>query len=296
MSTITLPFRKDDPLGIAIFAAAALHLLVILGINFDFDDLSDIEQPPRSLDITIVQSKSDKAPKEADYLAQANQIGGGTVEEKVRPTSPPPAPKPRHELRGEAPKSQQFQIPQQQLQQKQQRLLTAQNSKRQINVKEAQREQIDKPLPTPAQMMMRSRQIDQALAELRDLRQMTAQKPRERYITANTREYTFASYENSWRQKVERIGNLNYPEQAKLNNLSGTLILDVAIKPDGSLAAPPKVIRSSGSQILDDGAIYIVELAAPFSKFSPEIRKQVDILHITRSWQFDNSHRLETYR
>ncbi|MCW8826764.1 MAG: energy transducer TonB [Gammaproteobacteria bacterium] len=295
MSTITLPFRKDDPLGIAIFAAAALHLLVILGVEFDFLDPSKIEQPPRSLDVTLVQSKSKEAPKEADYLAQANQIGGGMVEKKVRPTSPPPTPKPRHEQRGEAARSQQRLIPEQQVQQKQQRLLTTQQSDKQISVKESQREKIDKQLPSPAQMLMRSRQIDQAFAELREIRQITAQKPRERYITANTREYTFASYENSWRQKIERIGNLNYPEEAKRKSVSGTLLLDVAIKPDGSLA-DVKVIRSSGNQILDDGAIYIVKLAAPFAPFTPEIRKQVDILHITRSWQFKNNNRLETYR
>jgi len=295
MSTISLPFRTDDPIGIAIFAAAVLHLLVILGVNFDFNDPSKIEQPPRALDVTLVQSKSKEAPKEADYLAQANQIGGGTVEKKVRPTSPPPSPKPRDEQRGEQQRNQQFLIPQQQLQQRQQRLLTAQQSAQQLTVKESKREQIDKQLPTPAQMMMRSRQIDQALAELKEMRQLTAQKPRERYITANTREYIFASYENSWRQKVERIGNLNYPEEAKRKNVSGTLLLDVAIKPDGSLAGV-KVIRSSGSSVLDDGAIYIVKLAAPFAPFTPEIRKQVDILHITRSWQFKNDNRLETYR
>jgi len=295
MSTMTLPIRTDDPLGLALFAAVLLHLLVILGINFDFNDPSKIDQPPRSLDVTLVQNKSKEAPKEADYLAQSNQIGGGTLEKKVRPSAPPPAPKSRHEQRGEAPRSQQFAMPEQQLQQRQQRLLTSQQNEQPINVTKSQREQIDKPLPTPAQMLMRSRQIDQAFAELREIRQLTAQKPRERYITANTREYTFASYENSWRQKVERIGNLNYPEEAKRKNVSGTLILDVAIKPDGSLAGL-KVIRSSGSQLLDDGAKYIVEISAPFAPFSPEIRKQVDILHITRSWQFNHSNRLETYR
>jgi protein TonB len=295
MSAMSLPFRTDDPLGIALFIAAALHLLIILGINFDFNDPSNIKQPPRSLDVTLVQSKSSEAPKEADYLAQANQIGGGNVEEKVRPTSPPPSPKPRDEQRGEEVQNQQFQIPQQQLQQQQQRLLTTQQSINKLDVKESQREQIDKQLPSPAQMLMRSRQIDQAFAELREIREISAQKPRERYVTANTREYTFASYENSWRQKVERVGNLNYPEEARLKNVSGTLLLDVAIKPDGSLAGV-KVIRSSGSQILDDGAIYIVKLAAPFAPFSPEIRQQVDILHITRSWQFNTHNRLETYR
>ena len=78
MSTMTLPFRTDDPLGLALFAAVLLHLLVILGINFDFNDLSKIDQSPRSLDVTLVQSKSKEAPEEADYLAQSNQIGGGT--------------------------------------------------------------------------------------------------------------------------------------------------------------------------------------------------------------------------
>jgi protein TonB len=117
--------------------------------------------------------------------------------------------------------------------------------------------------------------------------------PRQKYITANTKEYIFASYEESWRMKVERIGNINYPEHAIRNNLTGTLLLDVAINPDGSLH-DVRVIRSSGSKVLDDGAIYIVELSAPFSPFTPQMRKETDILHITRAWQFKNDNRLTT--
>ncbi len=295
MSTMTLPFRTDDPLGLALFAAVIFHLLIILGVTFDFEDPFKMDPSLRTLDVTLVQKQTSKAPDKADYLAQSNQMGSGTQQEKVRPTAPPPALKTADEQRGESPRTQQFLIPEQQQQQRQQRLITSQQNERQIKVKKSQREQVDKPLPTPAQMLMRSRQIDQAFAELREIQQITAQKPRERYISANTREYIFASYENSWRQKVERIGNLNYPEEAKHKNVSGTLLLDVAINPDGSLAGVT-IRRSSGHKILDDGAVYIVKLAAPFSPFTPEIRKQVDILHIVRSWQFNNSNRLETYR
>ena len=88
--------------------------------------------------------------------------------------------------------------------------------------------------------------------------------------------------------KVERVGNLNYPDEARRNRLSGHLILDVALNPDGSINEIT-IRKPSGHKVLDDAAVRIVELAAPYAPFPDSFRKETDILHITRTWQFVNN-------
>jgi protein TonB len=122
-------------------------------------------------------------------------------------------------------------------------------------------------------------------AELDRKLEARSQRPRRKFISASTREYKYASYMEAWRAKVERVGNLNYPDDARKNNISGSLILDVALNADGSVNQIT-VRRSSGSKVLDDAAIHIVELSSPFAPFPNQIRKETDILHITRTWQF----------
>jgi len=95
----------------------------------------------------------------------------------------------------------------------------------------------------------------------------------------------YSSYMDAWRAKVERVGNLNYPEMAKRQNIAGSLVLDVAINPDGTVNAI-QVLRTSGHKILDDAAVRIVELAAPYAPLPPDMRADTDILHITRTWKF----------
>jgi protein TonB len=95
----------------------------------------------------------------------------------------------------------------------------------------------------------------------------------------------------AWRRKVEQIGNLNFPEQAKRDRLSGSLVLRVAVRSDGSVESI-RVVRSSGSKILNDAATAIVRLAAPFAPFPAGIRAEADVLEITRTWQFRSDHRL----
>jgi protein TonB len=277
----------SDRLGLTLFFAVALHAIIILGVGFDAERLLPKERP-LTLEVTLVQSESEQAPDKADYLAQANQLGGGTVKEKMRPSSPFPNPRPTLNQEGEAPQNQPMQLPTPQKQSEQQPVLLAQRDSSQ------QWQKQDKP-PTPvlpdtanaSELMLSARAIARLSAELRQKQQAYAQMPREKYISANTREYRYASYEDSWRQKVERIGNLNYPDEAKTNKLSGTLLLDVAINPDGSLKSV-RIDRSSGHRALDNGAIRIVRMASPFAPLPPEIRKEVDVLHILRVWQFQD--------
>jgi protein TonB len=143
-------------------------------------------------------------------------------------------------------------------------------------------------LPTAAQLITRSFALASLDSELQQKLQTHAKRPRQKYISANTQEYRYAAYMEAWRAKVERIGNINYPDEARQRKLSGALLLDVALRPDGSVIEI-LVRRSSGHKVLDDAAVRIVELAAPFAPFPDDIAREVDVLHVTRTWKFLNS-------
>ena len=146
------------------------------------------------------------------------------------------------------------------------------------------------PTPSAMTLMANSFKIASLSAEIRRKLQTKAERPRRKFISASTKEYKYAAYMEAWRSKVERVGNLNYPDAARKQKISGSLILDVALNKDGSINEVT-VRRSSGYKILDDAAIRIVELASPYSPFPVKIREETDILHITRTWQFLNSNR-----
>jgi protein TonB len=141
------------------------------------------------------------------------------------------------------------------------------------------------PLPSATALLANSIKIASLSADIRRKLQDKANRPRRKFISASTKEYKYASYMEAWRAKVERVGNLNYPNDARKKKLSGNLILDVALNADGSVNRIT-VRRSSGIKILDDAAVRIVELSSPFAPFPDQIKKETDILHITRTWQF----------
>ncbi len=143
-------------------------------------------------------------------------------------------------------------------------------------------------LPTAQQLITRSFAIASLQAELQEKLETKAQRPRTKFVSANTQEYKYAAYMEAWRAKVERIGNINYPDEARRRKLSGALLLDVALKADGSVIEVI-VRRSSGHRVLDDAAVRIVQLAGPYAPFPQEIRREVDVLHITRTWKFLSS-------
>lgn len=115
--------------------------------------------------------------------------------------------------------------------------------------------------------------------------------PRARVISASTQEYKYAAYQDAWRRKVERIGNLNYPEQARRDRIYGSLILIVGIDHQGQVTRI-QVERSSGFELLDQAAINIVRLAAPFAPLPANIRDELDVLYIRRTWHFRETNQL----
>ncbi len=142
--------------------------------------------------------------------------------------------------------------------------------------------------PSATELLTNSFKIASLSAEIRRKMEAKAKRPRRKFISATTKEYKYAAYMEAWRSKVERVGNLNYPDQARKQNLSGSLVLDVALNPDGSINEIT-IRRSSGEKVLDDAAIRIVELAAPYGPFPRHIKDETDILHIMRTWQFINN-------
>ncbi len=147
--------------------------------------------------------------------------------------------------------------------------------------------------PSAEQLIARSLAQASNHYDLIDSPYFKANKPRRKYITANNKDHRFASYMEAWRAKVERVGNINYPYEARKKNLSGKLLLDVAILQDGTVQQIT-IRRSSGKKILDRAAVRIVELAAPFAPLPESITREVDILHITRTWNFVNDSQFTT--
>lgn len=163
--------------------------------------------------------------------------------------------------------------------------------KKEVTEKEPMPEQEETPpMPSATTLLTNSFKIASLSAEIRRKLEAKAKRPRRKFISASTKEFKYAAYMEAWRSKVERVGNLNYPDAARKQKLSGSLILDVALNADGSVNEIT-IRRSSGSKILDDAAIRIVELSSPFAPFPDQIRKETDILHITRTWQFLNDNR-----
>ncbi|MCG7982078.1 MAG: energy transducer TonB [Candidatus Thiodiazotropha lotti] len=274
--------NHNDILGIGLFVATALHAFVILGITFKPFDPSKPEYQQQSLEVMVVRQpkQQPEEDEQADYLAQVTQSGGGELREQEKPQTPePPAPP----QAAQTPTA--FQQPVDQSQP-----LTAEQSEQQAPVDSQMVER--QPLPTASQLLnSKNMEIARLTAELERKSEAYAKLPKRKAISASTKEYKYASYLDAWRRKVERIGNLNYPDQAKRDRLYGNLVLHVAVKADGSVDQI-RVLHSSGHKILDDSAIRIVRLAAPFSPFPNEIRKETDILDITRTWQFLRSGKL----
>lgn len=207
-----------------------------------------------------------------DFLAQTSQQGSGEEQKPVKPSleqNPMPMPPPQ---------------PRQVKPRRQRPSLTTQISPQKTT---QEKPTVESPIPLSASQVLTSKNLEIArlTAELERKTQAYAKMPKRKAISASTKEYKYAAYLDAWRRKVERIGNLNYPDQAKRDSLHGNLVLHVAVRADGSVERV-RVLHSSGHKILDDAAVRIVRMSAPYSPFPEEIRKETDILDITRTWQF----------
>lgn len=272
-----------DRFSFTLFMALAVHAIVVLGISF-------APESPRSsaqtMEITLSQFDDDVAPEKADFLAQTNQKGSGTIEEARELTSPRPAEVSQPEVAQiqPEPKSQTEPRPQQQRQVVQ----TQSRSERKINEPEERVDPVEEPLPVRKKKSLMERSLEIASLEARfDAQQQAyARKPRVMRVTAaSTLKSSNAWYVQNWVSRVTRVGNINYPTEARRAGIYGTLRMLVSLKKDGTIKEVA-ILQSSGSTVLDDAAIQIVRMASPFAPFPEEMRENVDELEIIRTWSF----------
>ena len=275
-------------LWIGIGISLLLHAL-LLTLNFTFPEASRAFQD-KALEIILVNSRSAHKPSDAQALAQAQRDGGGNVDEDRRVKTPLPPSK--QQQSGDELEQTEKRV--QELETRQQRLLTQQRNKKNAAAPVVDAEA--QPDPAPPQISGRdlaSSALAMARLEGEISRDTDAynKRPRKKNLGARVEEYRFAQYVEDWRNKVERVGTLNYPEAAK-GKLFGSLILSVTIRSDGSV---DKIIidRPSGHRILDEAARRIVQMAAPYAVFPPDIRRDYEILEITRTLTFTNSNLLD---
>ncbi len=276
-----LPRSEAETLLLALIVAVALHALAITQIGFDwFDRVGESRAP--NLDVILVDWSSDQAPEEADFLAQANQIGGGDNSERERPSAPPPLESAGIDSQQQAdaevlPEPRPMPASP----------VVAVDGDLDQTPEPDPAESDTAPAPDAAELLRQTREIAQAAPEPMAFERVVPKRPRRKFITANTREHLYASYMRAWVAKVERVGNMNYPEEARRRQLEGSLVLSVDVLPDGSIEHI-KVLRSSGFEMLDEAAVRIVRLAAPYAELPAQIRAETDILTITRTWQFSS--------
>ncbi|HEY3700190.1 MAG TPA: energy transducer TonB [Spongiibacteraceae bacterium] len=281
MAYTAQPFeQRHDLLGFTLLLALALHAVFILGVTFNREERN---RAAAKLEITLAQYKSDKAPKRADFLAQHNQEGSGTLSEKALLTTRKTADFQDNVIRDISPVQQAAALKQKSAQQA---LLATRNRAEQ---KTALQNDKDTPLQqeqSDITIQQRSLEIASLEAKLDIQRQAYAARPRVRRLTSvAARRSEDALYLNNWRERIEAVGNRNYPERAREQQIFGELRLMVALLPNGEVHEV-RILKSSGHKLLDEAAIRIVQLASPYDAFPPEMRRQVDVLEIIRTWRF----------
>jgi protein TonB len=279
------PLSNNDSLLIALFLAAVIHVVIGLGVNFT---APQPEQVSRSIDITLVNMPTKKAPEKAQLLAQENQIGAGEQSKKPEP-SPQQQPSQSNNQTKQIKKS----APEQSEPKAAKKLITQKKAEKKIVT--ASKPDVDHHTEKHPQLTaeMLQQQLAQLGTEIR-LNQQSADQPKIKFVdSVSAHKYIAAQYIKDWEEKVERTGNLNYPEVAAKKNFSGTLTMDVGIKADGSIYSI-RINQSSGNPALDEAAKRIVRMSAPFAPIPLDLQKELDVLVITRVWKFSDESGMTT--
>ena len=275
-----------------IFLSACAHALLVLGVGFTY--LTDTNNEA-TIEVTLAQYRSQIQPNDADFIAQENQTGSGSQHEATVPSSPflsdlndadinEVRPAPEAQVLNETPE---------------QPNLTALTS---INAEQVIAQQRNAPEQEEKQALSEqssSEEISLAIASLQaqlDLQQQAfARQPRKYTLSfASARKSHEASYLDSWRRRVEAVGNINYPVQARQQQVYGNVRMLIALNASGQISET-RIIQSSGESLLDQAAVDIVNLAAPFEPFPEELKAEADILEIVRTFRFHEGNTLSSY-
>tara|TARA_R110002110_G_scaffold333755_2_gene544549 strand:+ start:117342 stop:118193 length:852 start_codon:yes stop_codon:yes gene_type:complete len=271
--------EPGNGLGIAIFLAATLHAILVLGIGFDPG--AEPAYTPQ-LEITLAQRRSELTPDDATHLAQFSQQGSGDQAEENSVSSAASAPlataseqqaelAPREQPRTETP------------------VISSAGSRQIPASEQAKTPETAAMAGLSPEAERLSQELATLEAALEDQARDYSNRPRVKRLTSlSTREAVDAAYLYDWRRRVEAVGNQYYPEASIRYGIYGSLRLLVVINYDGHLE-DIQVLASSGFAVLDEAAIKIVRMAAPFAPFPAELRASADKLEIIRTWQFEEN-------
>lgn len=279
-----------DRLGFTLFLALAVHGVLLFGVGFAPEEP---RAAPNSLDVTLAMHRADDAPEEADFIAQANQVGSGTEEDKSELTTTEEAP-------FSDPDSRQVQLQEPTARQptpvtRQKIIVTRARSERDIASEEQDRNQDDPRRKADQDNVDElSREIASLQARLDKQKQAYAKRPRVRRLTSvSAKAHYEAAYIEAFRRKVEATGTRHFPRRALDSNTFGGVRLMVALRRDGGIEEV-EVLQSSGHDFLDQAAVQSVRLAAPFEPFTQDMRERMDVLEIIRTWKFDANRRVSS--
>ena len=282
--------RQSRVLSASVAVSLLLHA-TLLTVHFRFPEALRWKSSHPTLEVILVNAKTRDRPAHAEALAQANLDGGGNVDQRRRAKAPLPITDPREPGRNVAEAQRRVQ----QLETQQRQLLAqAQEASSKVPVQAPRAAPAEESAPLASGRDL----ADLSLAAMRLQAQIAKQtddyqkRPRKRFIGARATEYRFALYEEGWRAKIERVGTLNYPAEAR-GKLYGNLRLTVTLRPDGAIDSVD-LDRSSGLKVLDEAAFRIVRMAAPFAAIPPDISKDTDLLVITRTWFFAQGDKIWT--
>jgi len=289
---------QTERLAIMLVIAAVLHTVLIFAVGFTAPEPR--EKKNTIMRVMLIQTSADEPVEDTQYLAQADHEGGGSLDEADRPSTPDAAvfPEPKANPVATPPPPQQAAKAQPAAIKElttprpaQQKVVARQDvtpPEKPAETGQAEREIVHETPQLPASTLVARAWADYASLQAEFDRKLNdrAKRQREKTIHARVKESKYAAYMDSWRRKIERIGNLNYPDEARRRELRGTLVMEVALLPNGTIKEV-NILRPSGHQVLDEAALRIVHLAAPYAEFPDNIRREVDVLRIVRTWKFD---------
>ncbi|MEQ1533236.1 MAG: energy transducer TonB [Sideroxydans sp.] len=275
-----------ERLVIAAVLSIGFHAFAMFGITGALPDMRNLAKRLEPLEVTLVNSKSKSRPTNATAYAQNNLDGGGNVAEDIHASTPFPVLSDDNRFTPEQ-NTQRTKALEEQVK----RLLTQTKSNYQVERKKEITHQLEQQLDGQ-DLVQLALEIARLEAEINKSITLYERMPKRKFIGARAQEYRYAQYVEDWRSKVERIGNLNYPEALRREKIFGKVRLTINIHSNGTIEKV-EIDQTSGNRKLDAAAVRIAKLAAPYAPFPPDIRKEIDILSITRTWTFTTNEQTE---
>ena len=270
---------ESTRLSATMVLSVLLHAMLILGLGFAVEDAAPVMP---TLDVILSQTRTALTPAQADFLAQANNQGGGEHDKSSRPTAPQAGPLPQP-VDGLAPRPLHAQTPAPNPP-PEARVISSINATDPMPSPQVRQHVEPTPLQQGREKIDRDIEMARLAAEIQLRSQQYAKRPKRKFVSASTREYAWAQYLRGWVDRVERVGNLNYPDEARRRRIGGLVVISVAVRRDGSVEST-QIVQSSHVPMLDNAALRIVKLSEPFAPL-PKTQDDPDVLHVTRTWQF----------